>query len=171
MINVLRATARFLDKRIGWNRVGVALSLIIIAIAAVALYRILRDISVEEVVEAVKATSPRRIALAGLFVAAGYFTLTLYDLFALRTIGRADIPYRVAALAGFTSYSIGHNVGASVLTGGAVRYRSYSNWGLTGVDVAKVCFVAGLTFWVGNAAVLGLGIAVHPEAAKAIDQR
>ena len=70
----------------------------------------------------------------------------------------------------FTSYSIGHNVGASVFTGGAVRYRIYSAWGLNAIDVAKICFLAGLTFWLGNAAVLGLGIAYHPEAAAAIDQ-
>jgi uncharacterized membrane protein YbhN (UPF0104 family) len=108
--------------------------------------------------------------LAGLCVAAGYFTLTFYDLFALRAIGRADVPYRIAAFAGFTSYSIGHNVGASVFTGGAVRYRVYSAWGLSGIDVAKVCFLAGLTFWLGNAAVLGLGVAYHPEAASSIDQ-
>ena len=83
---------------------------------------------------------------------------------------RADIPYRVNALAAFTSYSIGHNVGASVFTGGAVRYRIYSAWGLNAIDVAKICFLAGLTFWLGNAAVLGLGIAYHPEAAASIDQ-
>ncbi len=64
--------------------------------------------------------------LAALFVAFGYFTLTFYDLFALRTIGRSDVSYLTAALAGFTSYSVGHNVGASVFTGGAVRYRIYS---------------------------------------------
>src|SRR5690606_25902153 len=92
-----------------------------------------------------------------------------YDLFALRTIGRPDVPYRVAALAGFTSYSVGHNVGASVFTGGAVRYRIYSAHGLDAIAVAKVCFIAGLTFWLGNAAVLGLGIFAHPEAASAID--
>jgi glycosyltransferase 2 family protein len=80
------------------------------------------------------------------------------------------VPYRVAALAGFTSYSIGHNVGASVFTGGAVRYRIYSQWGLTAVEVAKICFVAGLTFWLGNATVLGLGISIAPQAASAIDQ-
>ena len=108
--------------------------------------------------------------LAALFVAAGYFTLTFYDLFALRTIGANHIPYRIAALAGFTSYSIGHNVGASVFTGGAVRYRVYSAWGLTAIDVAKICFIAGLTFWLGNVAVLGLGIAYEPQAASAIDQ-
>ena len=101
------------------------------------LYRILRNIEVREVVEALVTTNPRHIALAALFVAAGYFTLTFYDLFALRTIGRTDVPYRIAALAGFTSYSVGHNVGASVLTGGAVRYRVYSAWGLSAIDVAK----------------------------------
>ena len=51
-----------------------------------------------------------------------------------------------------------------------MRYRIYSAWGLNAIDVAKICFLAGLTFWLGNAAVLGLGIAYHPEAASAIDQ-
>src|SRR5262249_45174178 len=73
-------------------------------------------------------------------------------------------------LAGFTSYSVAHNTGAWVCPGGAVRSRIYSQWGLTAVEVAKICFVAGLTFWLGNAAVLGLGIAVVPQAASAIDQ-
>jgi uncharacterized membrane protein YbhN (UPF0104 family) len=88
----------------------------------------------------------------------------------VRTIGHSHVPYRVNALAAFTSYSIGHNVGASVFTGGAVRYRIYSGYGLNAIDVAKICFLAGLTFWLGNAAVLGLGIAYHPEAAASIDQ-
>jgi hypothetical protein len=57
-----------------------------------------------------------------------------------------------------------------VVTGGAVRYRIYSPWGLDAVAVAKVCFIAGLTFWLGNATVLGLGIAFEPQAASAIDQ-
>ena len=123
-----------------------------------------------DLLEALKSTEWRDIALAALFVAAGYFTLTFYDLFALRTIGVNHVPYRVAALAGFTSYSIGHNIGASAFTGGAVRYRVYSAWGLTAIDVAKVCFIAGLTFWLGNVTVLGLGIAFEPQAASAIDR-
>ena len=57
-----------------------------------------------------------------------------------------------------------------MFTGGAVRYRIYSAWGLTAIDVAKICFIAGLTFWLGNVAVLGLGIAYEPQAASAIDQ-
>jgi uncharacterized membrane protein YbhN (UPF0104 family) len=170
LLDALHRAAVFCDRKVGWNRIGVVLSLTIIAIAAVVLYRILRTINAREVVEAVMTTAPRDITLAAVFVACGYLTLTFYDLFALRTIGRKEVPYWGAALAAFTSYAVGHNVGASVFTGGAVRYRVYSAWGLTAVEVAKICFVAGLTFWLGNATVLGLGIAYAPLAATAIDQ-
>src|SRR5712692_4408244 len=170
MYGGLYSFAKSFDEKIGWGRVGVLLSVTIIAVAAVVLYHTLRDIDFDEVGAAIEAVEKHDVARAALFVAAGYFTLTFYDLFALRTIGRADVPYRVAALAGFTSYAVGHNIGASVLTGGAVRYRVYSAWGLNAVEVAKICFVAGLTFWLGNATVLGLGIAYAPLAASAIDQ-
>jgi uncharacterized membrane protein YbhN (UPF0104 family) len=166
----LRAVARFFDRTVGWHRIGFILSVTIIAVAAVVLYRKLHDINLIKVLTAMATVEYRDVAKAALLVAAGYFTLTFYDLFALRTIGRQDVPYRVAALAGFTSYSVGHNVGASVFTGGAVRYRIYSGWGLDAIEVAKICFVAGLTFWLGNIAVLGIGFAWHPEAASAIDQ-
>ncbi len=170
MLNSLRATARFFNDRVGWSRIGVALSITIFTVAAVVLYRILHDIDTEELLDALEATQWRQLIIAGAFVAAGYLTLTFYDLFALRTIGRPEVPYRIAALGGFTSYAIGHNVGASVFSGGAVRYRIYSVWGLNVVEVAKLCFVAGLTFWLGNATVLGLGIFYAPQAARAIDQ-
>ncbi len=134
------------------------------------LYRILRDIDLDELLDALEATDWRTLGIAAFFVAAAYLSLTLYDLFALRTIGRFDVPYRVAALAGFTSYAVGHNVGASVFSGGAVRYRIYSAWGLGVVEVTKICFVAGLTFWLGNATVLGLGVLDVPQAARDVDQ-
>jgi uncharacterized membrane protein YbhN (UPF0104 family) len=169
-LDALRKAARFCDEKLGWNRIGFLLSITIIAIAGMALFHILRHIKVAEVIEAMLAAHTSDIVWASVFVAGGYFTLTFYDWFALRTIGWGSIPYRVAMLASFTSYAIGHNVGASVLTGGAVRYRIYSTWGLDAMAVTKLCFVAGLTFWLGNATVLGLGIAYVPNAASAIDQ-
>jgi len=170
MLKILREAAHFFEGKIGLSRIGIALSITIIIVAVVVLYHILRDLDPEELLDALEATDWRTLGLAGLFVAAGYLTLTFYDLFALRTIGRSEVPYRIAALAGFTSYAVGHNVGASVFSGGAVRYRIYSAWGLSVVEVTKICFVAGLTFWLGNATVLGLGILDAPQAARAIDQ-
>jgi len=168
--DALRKAARLCDEKLGWNRIGFLLSVTIIAIAAVALLRTLRHIRPDRVIDAMLAAHVSDLVWAAVFVAGGYLTLTFYDLFALRTIGWGKIPYRVAMLASFTSYAIGHNVGASVLTGGAVRYRIYSAWGLDALAVTKLCFVAGLTFWLGNATVLGLGIAYVPDAASAIDQ-
>jgi hypothetical protein len=170
MLKKLRGAAHFFAREVGWSRIGFVLSLTIIIVAVVVLYHILHDIDLDELVDALEATDWRTLIIAGLFVAAGYLTLTLYDLFALRTIGRSDVPYRVAALGGFTSYAVGHNVGASVFSGGAVRYRIYSDWGLSVIEVTKICFVAGLTFWLGNVTVLGLGILYAPQAARAIDQ-
>lgn len=155
---------------VGWKRVGIAASIIVIAVAVIVLVRTLASVNWALVLQAVQEKSYERIALAALCVAGAFFTLTFYDLFALRAIGKKHVPYRIAALASFTSYTIGHNIGATVFTGGAIRFRIYSEWGLTPIDVAKICFLSGLTFWLGNATVLGIGMALHPEAAGAMDQ-
>jgi uncharacterized membrane protein YbhN (UPF0104 family) len=162
--------ARPARRQIGWRAVGIALSLAVIAVAFYVLYRILHDIEPREVWQAVARVEIRDFLLAAAFVAAAYFTLTFYDYFALQTIGRREIPYRVAVLAALTSYSIGHNVGFSALSGGTVRYRIYSARGLSGIEVAKICFIAGLTFWLGNLTVLGLGVVFDPGAASAVDR-
>ncbi|HEX5779611.1 MAG TPA: lysylphosphatidylglycerol synthase domain-containing protein [Xanthobacteraceae bacterium] len=166
-----RSIDGFLRERVNWHRVGVVLGLSITVIALYVLYKLLRGIDPREVLDAIRQTSALNIFIAALFVAAGYITLTFYDYFALRTIGRDEVPYRTAAIAGFTSYSIGHNVGFSIFSGGTVRFRIYSTAsGLSAVEVAKICFIAGLTFWLGNIAVLGLGFIIHPEAAAAVDR-
>lgn len=170
MLDSLRRAVTFMRERQILQKVGVLVSITIIGVACYILFHMLRDIDTDDLMETLRQTEARSVLLAGLFVAAGYFTLTFYDLFAMRAIGRTDVPYPTTALAAFTSYSIGHNVGASVFTGGAVRYRIYSAWGLNAIDVAKICFLAGLTFWLGNAAVLGLGVVYHPEAAASIDK-
>ena len=115
------------------------------------------------------AGGSRSMALAALCVVCAFFTLTFYDFFALRTIGKKHVPYRIAALSSFCSYSIGHNIGATVFTGGAIRFRIYSDYGLNAIDVAKICFLSGLTFWLGNLVVLGTGMAYHPAAASNMD--
>jgi glycosyltransferase 2 family protein len=170
MRKLLATAARALKERFSWHFVGIVLSGGIIAVAAYTLFHILRDVDIAKVMVALRATPPQNIALAAALVAAAYLTLTFYDLFALRTIGKLHVPYRVAAFASFTSYSIGHNIGATVVTGGAVRFRIYSAWSLNVIDVTKIAFVTGLTFWLGNAFVLGLGMTYEPEVASAIDQ-
>jgi len=167
--NVTSSIAQSIKFRLSRSRISAAISLLILAMAGFALYALLRDIDFGKVVAALEAQSLQRIAIAGAFVVAGYVTLTFYDLFALRTIGQHQVPYSVAALASFTSSTIGHSLGAAVVTGGLVRLRIYSVWGLTVVDIAKIAFVTGMTFWLGNALLLGGATAYAPEAASAVD--
>lgn len=170
MRTLLATCTRFVRDTIGWNTLGFLASFVVLCLAGFTLYRMLRDIHPDRVVSAIAAMPVSHIAISAAFVAAAYFTITFYDFFSLRTIGARHVPYRIAAMAAFTSYSIGHNLGATVFTGGAIRFRIYSAYGLTLIDVAKIAFVTGLTFWLGNAFVLGLGMAIAPGAAGAIDQ-
>jgi glycosyltransferase 2 family protein len=169
MPNVTSVIARA-RKRLDWTRIGIAISVLMVTIAAVILVRLLRDIDVDKVIAALQAKSIQQISIAAIFVAVGYLAMTFYDFFALRTIGRDAVPYRVAALASFTCYTIGHNLGATVFTAGVIRLRIYSAWGLNIIDIAKIAFITGLTFWLGNAFVLGAGMAYAPAAASAVNQ-
>jgi glycosyltransferase 2 family protein len=167
--NVTSSTARTIVLKLGRNWLGVALSLVIAAGVGAALWHLLRDIDVGKVIAAFTAQPIRNIAIAGVFVVLGYITLTFYDVFALHIIGRRTIPFHVAALASFTSYTIGHSLGAATLTGAVVRLRVYAVWGLNVLDIAKIAFVTGMTFWLGNAVVLGSAMAYAPEAAGVVD--
>jgi glycosyltransferase 2 family protein len=170
MHRLLTTLGRGFKERIGWKRLGIAASLLIVAFAITTLVRTLKGVDTGVILTALTEISPHRIVLAALCVIGAFCTLTFYDFFALRTIGKKHVPYRIAALSSFTSYSIGHNIGATVFTGGAIRFRIYSDYALSAVDVAKICFLSGLTFWLGNTFVLGIGMAWHPEAASAMDQ-
>jgi glycosyltransferase 2 family protein len=170
MYGLLTALGRGFTKHIGWKRLGIAASLLIIAFAITTLVRTLKGVDTGVILIALTEIPPHRIALAALCVIGAFCTLTFYDFFALRTIGKKQVPYRIAALSSFASYSIGHNIGATVFTGGAIRFRIYSEYGLNAIDVAKICFLSGLTFWLGNTFVLGIGMAWHPWAASAMDQ-
>ena len=170
MHRLLTTLGRGFKERIGWKRLGIAASVLIIALAITTLVRTLKGVDTGVILVALTEKSIGHIGLAALCVLGAFCTLTLYDFFALRTIGKNHVPYRIAALSSFTSYSIGHNIGATVFTGGAIRFRIYSDYGLSAVDVAKICFLSGLTFWLGNTFVLGIGMAWHPWAASAMDQ-
>lgn len=148
---------------------GIVISIAIAAAATFALTHALRNVDCNEVFEVVRRTNASLIALAMLLVVTSYASLTFYDLLALRTIGRTEIPYRIAALASFTSYPIAHGVGAVSLISPVIRYRIYSYSGLGAFDVANICFLTGLTFWLGNLTALGFSMLFAPDAIAMVD--
>src|SRR6202162_5455973 len=101
--------------RTRWSRIGLVLSACIIGVSLAILWRRLHHLDIHHVMTALEKKPPHEIVLAALAIAASYATLTFYDWFALRTIGARHVPYRVAALASFTGYSICHNIRETLL--------------------------------------------------------
>lgn len=123
-----------------------------------ALRAILAEVRLKDVRAALHTISAWRIEAALGLTIVSYVALTFYDYVALRAIG-SKLPWRTSALAAFTSYTISHNLGLSLLTGSSARYRVYSSAGLDLADVARISLLASATFWVGILIVAGLALA------------
>ncbi|WP_242592581.1 bifunctional lysylphosphatidylglycerol flippase/synthetase MprF [Corallococcus exiguus] len=134
-----------------------ALPLLLLCVAAYVLHRELSHYRREDVTAGLAAVTAGRILLALAVTVVNYAALTLYDVLALGHAGHR-IPYSRVGFTSFVGYAFGHNLGASFLSGGSVRYRLYSAWGLTALDVARVSAFNALTFWLGLTAVTGASL-------------
>lgn len=151
----------FVRRRRGGITVTVALLLVVLGVSA--LRHLVEEIDLHNLRLAFGRLSTGRILIALACTVVSYLLLTLYDVLALRIIGRA-LPWRVAALASFTSYALSHNLGLSPVTGGSARYRIYSGAGLAGPDIARIVAIAGATFWMGVIALSAAALLFHPGA-------
>ncbi|UXC90791.1 bifunctional lysylphosphatidylglycerol flippase/synthetase MprF [Sphingobium sp. RSMS] len=139
----------------------VAVMLAVAALGLVALHGLLAEVRLKDIRHAVHLIAGWRLAAALALTAASYIALTFYDYVALRIVGR-PLPWRTAALASFCSYTLSHNLGLSLLTGGSARYRIYTAAGLEGGDIARIIASAGLSFWGGVFVLAGALMLVHP---------
>jgi len=89
--------------------------------------------------------------------------LTFYDRLATIYAGKR-VSYARSAFASFCAYTLAHNLGFAAVSGAAVRYRLYSNWGLTPPQIAKVIAFCSLTFGLGGMSLGGVILFVEPTA-------
>jgi uncharacterized membrane protein YbhN (UPF0104 family) len=147
--------------------VGTLVGAVIVCFVVVIGYRLLHDYRWDDVAKALSDVPLASIARSAVFVAASYTCLTFFDWIALRCIDR-PLAWPQAALASFTSLSIGHNVGFAGLSSGAVRYRFYSRWGLSFEDVAKLVVFCGITVALGLATTAGCSLLLNPALASSV---
>jgi len=140
---------------------GVASIGLIFGLIMWLLYREIHHIDVRDVMAHVRAISSLRIGVAALLTALSYMTLTCYDYFGLRYAAK-PLPLRKTVFASFVSYVFSHNIGLSLFGSLAFRYRIYSAFGLSAVDVTKVALFCGVTFWLGLLTVGGVMLAGWP---------
>ncbi|MCC7427204.1 MAG: lysylphosphatidylglycerol synthetase family protein [Alphaproteobacteria bacterium] len=102
------------------------------------------------------------LAALGLTVVS-YLVLTIYDALGTRFVGH-PLSYGKVAFASFTAYALSHNIGFSILSGAAIRYRLYVLWGLTPMQIAGVVAFTSLTFVLGGLVLGGASLILMPGA-------
>ncbi|BGE86698.1 lysylphosphatidylglycerol synthase domain-containing protein [Methylosinus sp. 3S-1] len=166
--DLVETARRRLAPNLGKALAGVA-SLAVFALAGFSLAGVVSSLKFSDVRAAIGATSAEQVLGALLLTALSYLALTGYDALALRQLG-LRVRYRIAALASFTSYAFSFNLGFPVVTAAAVRYWIYSRVGVGAVQVANVTVIAGVTFWLGMASVVGVGLVARAGELGAIDK-
>ncbi len=154
-------TSSFVDRlrqRIVRLRAPLATMAIIavVAIALISTSHLVDEVSYDEVMAALRATQSGDILWAIVLTAASFAALTIYDLSALRHVGR-KVPFGTVATTSFCAYAVGNTAGFGPLTAGAIRYRFYTPYGLEPEDVGKIIAFVTATFGLGLAAASGLG--------------
>ncbi|HEX7876270.1 MAG TPA: bifunctional lysylphosphatidylglycerol flippase/synthetase MprF [Sphingobium sp.] len=142
---------------------AIAAMLLVTGLGFVALHHLLAEVRVRDFHAAFHAIPALAVAASVGMTVLSYLALTLYDHVALRIVGKR-LKWRTAALASFCSYTLSHNLGLSLLTGGSARLRIYGAAGLRPGDIARVIASAGVAFWSGVVTMAALLMAVHPVA-------
>jgi phosphatidylglycerol lysyltransferase len=143
------------------QRAGIIATIAIFLIALAALQHLLRDFHYHQIIAQLRSLSARQLLIALVCTAGSYWTLTFYDVSALRYVG-VKLPYRLVAFVSFTGYAISNNIGFALISGGSVRFRLYSAAGVSTGDIAKVVVFAGVTFMVGLFAIGSVAFLIAP---------
>ncbi len=142
---------------------GPLLSLFLFSAALWVLHRELRAYHLYEITRRLGELPASRLLPAVLLTYVGYFVMTGYDFWALRYV-RHPLSYGKILLASFIAYAFSNNMGFSMLAGSSVRYRLYSAWDLSALEITKVVAFCSLSFWLGFCALGGVVFLVEPMA-------
>jgi phosphatidylglycerol lysyltransferase len=154
-----------LGLRVG--RLGPVLVAALFVVALWLLQRELASYTYRDVVHAVANLSNAQLAWSiGLTVLA-YAVLIGYDAMALSYVGY-PLPLRRIAFGSFIAYAVSQTLGFPLFTGGSVRFRLWSSWGLSSGAIAQALGFIGFSFILGLAAVSGIVFLLEPSGTAAV---
>jgi len=143
-----------------WHLLTPALVLLIFGAALWLLFHEFRQFSYRDLRASFFAIPPGWVIGGIGLTVLNYLILINYDWLAVRYIGHPISLARIA-LASFIGYVSSNNFGM-LLGGSSVRYRLYSAWGLSAVEVLELSAMLGLTFWIGVLSLAGVVFTLAP---------
>lgn len=149
--------ARHRSRRRLQRLVGAIASAVVLAAAFWVLHREIAELKPREILAQARSLPLASLLASVGFTVCGYLVLTLYDTMALRYV-RHPLAYRHTARTAFMAFAVAHNVGVAALSGGSIRYRIYSLFGLSGGEIGRAIVFISATFALGASLLLGLAI-------------
>ncbi|HDH01024.1 MAG TPA: UPF0104 family protein, partial [Nitrospirae bacterium] len=141
--------------------IGIIFSLSLLIAALWVIHYELKEYDIHDIFYRLKRLQSLSLFLAVMLTVLSYSLMTVYDTLALRYIHH-PLKYGRTAIASFISYSISNNMGLLILSGAPVRYRLYSAWGLTAVEIANVVVFCSLSLWAGFFTLGGSVFLIEP---------
>jgi phosphatidylglycerol lysyltransferase len=141
--------------------IGPGLSVVLFSAAVWLLHRQLQTYHLNDIMASLQAIPNDRLYLALGLTLASYGAMTGYDALALHYI-RHPLAYRKIGLASFIGYAFSNNIGLSMIAGASVRYRLYSAWGLSTIEITQMVVFCTLSVWLGFLNLGGLMFLIDP---------
>jgi uncharacterized membrane protein YbhN (UPF0104 family) len=137
----------------------------ILAIMCVAIWFVKRklqsqEVTLEKITLAISNIPWYHFLIAILLTFLNYLVLTGYDWIAVRHL-KKELPMRKIMAGAVVGYSCG-NVFGWLLGGNAVRYRLYSSWGFSLLEIIAFVSILSITFWLGLFLLAGIAFVVLP---------
>ncbi len=126
------------------------------------LHRFTEDITLAEVLSDIRNTPASHILYALLATAVSFAAIAGYEIVAVRTAAPGRVSYATAAWTGVAGFAISDVAGFHVLTGGALRYRIYSQKGLDFALIGQIVFLSWMSLWLGMFTMIGIALTVYP---------
>ncbi len=129
-----------------------------------------RSLKMDDIAAALAAIPVLALVFSFFWTFMSYYVLTFYDLLGTIYAGHR-VAYLRVCFASFCAYTLSHNLGFAAVSGAAVRYRLYSHWGLTAMQIAKLVAFCSLTFALGGLVLGGVVLFLEPGAVPFFGER
>lgn len=151
-------TSSVMNKIVSWS------GLFFFVLAVFMIYHQLSRYSMDELKVAILSIPNKNLIYASIASFVGYVALSTYDYLALKYIKKKMQTWKWI-LTGFIGFSVSNNAGHAIVSGGAVRYRFYSRWGISTGDIVKMITFSGFTYLIACFFLIIVGYVMTPEHA------
>ncbi|MEB3887453.1 lysylphosphatidylglycerol synthase domain-containing protein [Lyngbya sp. CCY1209] len=137
------------------------LGLVIFSLAIVAILRELQAQDYRKIWINLRQFDPHTLLGTVGFTVISYGAIACYDILAFAYI-KQPLSRAKIAFASLIAYAVSPSIGFAALSGGAIRYRFYSSWGISTLKIAQVIVFSNLSLWVGICAIGGGVFLIEP---------